>query len=163
MINVFVILREMVVTHCFPHDTGISSKVAVTPSTLRIRNGDTARIFCSVKHSAPKAVISWRKKGENETITAGALFTFTPNGALQIRNIRFEEQGQYECIAESTFTQEKHISTNAASIAVIGGMFYTKYLGWTGNNFLTFQCFQFLVFPKNSEGGVKVIISISSV
>lgn len=162
MISMFVILTEMVVDHCCHHDTGISSKVTVTPSTLRIRNGDTARLYCSVKHSAPKAVISWRKKGENETITEGVRFTLTPNGALQIRNIRFEEQGQYECIGENTFTAKKHISTNAASIEVIGGMFYTKYLGWTGNNFLTFQCFQFLNFPKNSEDSVKVIILISS-
>lgn len=117
---------EMVVTH----DTGMSSRVTVTPSTLiRIRHRDTARLFCSVKHSAPKAVISWRKRGENETITAGARFTLTPNGALQIRNIRFEEQGQYECIAENTFTAKKHTSTNAAMIEVIGGTFYNKYLG----------------------------------
>ena len=126
-------------THCFCCGTGISSKVAVTPSTLRIRNGDTARLSCSVKHSAPKAVFSWRKKGENETIAEGVQFTLTPDGALQIRNIRFEEQGHYECIAENTFTVKKHISTNAASIEVIGGMVYTQYLGWTENNFLTFQ------------------------
>jgi len=117
----FVISWEMVVTR-FHYGTGISSKVAVTPSTLRVRNGDTARLSCNVKHSAPKAVFSWRKKGENETITVGVRFTLIPDGALQIRNIRFEEQGQYECIAENTFTAKKHVSTNAASIEVIGGM-----------------------------------------
>ena len=155
---------EMVVTR-FHHNTGMSSRVTVTPSTLiRIRHRDTARLFCSVKHSAPKAVISWRKKGQNETITAGARFTLTPNGALQIRNIRFEEQGQYECIAENTFTAKKHTSTNAALIEVIGGtcMLYNKYFGWTGNIFLTYQCFQFLNFPKNSEVSVEIIILISS-
>ena len=139
---------ERVVTHYFHHGTGISSRVAVTPSTLiRIQHEDTARLFCSVKHSAPKAVISWRKRGENETITAGVRFTLTPNGALQIRNIRFEEQGQYECIAENTFTAEKHISTNAASIEVIGGMYYINFLGWTGNLF-TFHCFLILQFSQ---------------
>lgn len=139
-----------VVNHCFHHDTGISSKVTVTPSTLiRIRHRDTARLFCNVKHSAPKAVISWRKKGENETITEGVRFTLTPNGALQIRNIRFEEQGQYECIAENTFTAKKHTSTNAASIEVIGGMVYTEYLGWTGNNFFTCHCFLISQFSQN--------------
>ena len=141
----FVMLMERVITLCFHHDTGISSKVTVTPSTLiRIQHRDTARLFCSVKHSTPKAVISWRKKGENETITEGVRFTLTPNGALQIRNIRFEEQGQYECIAENTFTAKKHISTNAASIEVIGGMFYTEY------------------FFHISEGSARVTVLISS-
>lgn len=149
MIKMFIILKEVVVTCCFHHDTGISSKVAVTPSELIIRNGATSRLFCSIKHSEPKAVVSWRKKGENDTITTDNRFTLTPNGALQIRNIRFEEQGQYECIAENTFTAKKHISTNAASIKVIGGMFNSKYLGWAGNNFLT-SVFPISQFSKKS-------------
>ncbi|KAL9985599.1 hypothetical protein ACROYT_G008021 [Oculina patagonica] len=98
---------------------GISSKVAVVPSKLKVPYGDTSRFFCSLKHSAPKAVISWRKKGENDTIKAGDRFTLIPNGALQIRNIRFEEQGQYECIAENTFIARKHTSTVAGLFEVI--------------------------------------------
>lgn len=105
---------------------GISSKVSViSPTSKKIPLGDTSRFFCSIKHSAPKAVISWRKKGENGTITAGGHFTLIPNGALQIRNIRFEEQGEYECIAENAFTNKRHTSTNAGYFEVLPGMFYS--------------------------------------
>ena len=97
--------------------------MAVVPSKVKVPYGDTSRFFCSLKHSAPKAVISWRKKGENNTITTGDRFTLIPNGALQIRNIRFEEQGQYECIAENTFIAKKHASTVAGLFEVIPGMF----------------------------------------
>lgn len=105
-------------------DTGITSKVAVVPSKLKVTFGDTTRFFCSLKHSSPKAVFSWRKKGENDTIKSGDRFTLIPNGALQIRDIRFEEQGQYECIAENTFIARKHTSTVAGLFEVIPGMFY---------------------------------------
>lgn len=106
------------------HPTGISSKVSVTPSVLKAIQGDTSKLFCSVKHSTPKALISWKKQGStNVTITTGNHFTLTPDGALQIRNIRFEDQGKYECIAENTEAVRQHTSTNAATVQVLPGMF----------------------------------------
>lgn len=99
---------------------GISSKVSViSPYSRKVPLGDTSRFFCSVKHSAPKAVISWRKKGENGTISSGKHYTLIPNGALQIRNIRFEEGGDYECIAENLFTNKRHTSTDTGFIEVL--------------------------------------------
>ncbi|KAM7446448.1 putative aminophospholipid-translocase [Porites harrisoni] len=99
---------------------GISSKVSVTPSVLNAIQGDTSRLFCSVKHSTPKALIAWKKQGStNVTITTGNHFTLTPDGALQIRNIRFEDQGKYECIAVNNKTMRQHTSTNAATVQVL--------------------------------------------
>ena len=96
----------------------------IFPRTRKVPSGDTSRFFCSIKHSAPKAVISWRKKGENGTISSGGHYTLIPNGALQIRNIGFEEQGEYECIAENLFTNKRHTSTNTGYFEVLPGMFY---------------------------------------
>ena len=104
--------------------TGISSKVAVTPSSLKATFGDTSRFFCSIKHSSPKAIIAWRKQGSSVLITTGERFTLTPDGALQIRNIRFEEQGKYECVARNTITMRMHTSTTAGTLQVIPGMFW---------------------------------------
>lgn len=96
----------------------------ISPYSRKVPLGDTSRFFCSVKHSAPKAVISWRKKGENGTISSGKHYTLIPNGALQIRNIRFEEGGDYECIAENLFTNKRHTSTDTGFIEVLPGKFY---------------------------------------
>ena len=96
----------------------------ISPYSRKVPLGDTSRFFCSVKHSAPKAVISWRKKGENGTILSGKHYTLIPNGALQIRNIRFEEGGDYECIAENLFTNRRHTSSDTGFIQVLPGKFY---------------------------------------
>ena len=77
-----------------------------------------------MKHSTPKALIAWKKQGStNVTIATGNRFTLTPGGALQIRNIRFEDQGKYECIAVNTKTVRQHTSTNVATVQVLPGMF----------------------------------------
>lgn len=98
---------------------GLSSKVSVIPPLLKVTFGDTARLFCDVKHSNPKAIIVWRKRGSNASITTGEHFTLIPDGALQIRNIRFEDQGDYECTATNDITGKTHISTNAGSVKVM--------------------------------------------
>ena len=119
----FALVKTIIVTVYF-HPTGISSKVSVTPSVLNAIQGDTSRLFCSVKHSTPKALIAWKKQGStNVTITTGNHFTLTPDGALHIRNIRFEDQGKYECIAVNNKTMRQHTSTNAATVQVLPGMF----------------------------------------
>ena len=119
----FALAKTITVTVYF-QPTGISSKVSVTPSVLKAIQGDTLRLFCSVKHSTPKALIAWKKKGSNNvTITTGNHFTLTPDGALQIRNIRFKDQGNYECIAENSETMRQQTSTNAATVQVLPGMF----------------------------------------
>ena len=78
-----------------------------------------------MKHSTPKALIAWKKQGSTNVtiITTGNRFTLTSDGALQIRNIRFEDQGKYECIAVNTKTVRQHTSTNVATVQVLPGMF----------------------------------------
>lgn len=69
-------------------------------------------------------MITWKKQGStNVTITTGNHFTLTPDGALQIRNVRFEDQGKYECTAVNNKTMRQHTSTNAATVQVLPGMF----------------------------------------
>ena len=103
--------------------TDISSKVAVTPSTLRVSFGDTTRFYCAVKQSTPTAVVRWKKQGEIGFITAGGRFTLTAEGALQIADSSFEDQGQYECIAENAVTSATYKSANAGSLQVTAGAF----------------------------------------
>ena len=83
--------------------------------------GGIARFYCSVKHSVPKALIKWKKKGEPDDITTGGRFTLIPGGALQISNIKFADQGNYECIAENYVTSRSHTSTNTGTIEVLPG------------------------------------------
>lgn len=101
----------------------ISSKVAVTPSTSRVSFGDITRFYCAVKQSTPTAVVRWKKQGERGFITAGGRFTLTPEGALQIADSTFEDQGQYACIAENVVTSATYKSVNAGSLQVTAGMF----------------------------------------
>lgn len=104
--------------------TDISSKVAVIPSKLEVPSGDAARFFCTVKQSKPKAVIRWRKQGESGFITTGGRFTLTPDGALQIRDTTFEDQGDlYECTAKNPFTATTYKSVNAGSLEITDGKF----------------------------------------
>lgn len=103
------------------HFSGLSSRVSVTPPSLKVTDGDTTRFFCSVRHSNPKALIVWRKQGSNDSIVTGERFTLTPDGALQIRNIRFEETGDYECTAENKVTGKRHTSENVGYLQVIPG------------------------------------------
>lgn len=113
---------EKKISEAFFLFSGISSKVAVTPSSLTVTDGDTSRFFCGIKHSSPKALVGWRKQGSNITITTGERFTLTANGALQIRNTRFEDKGKYLCIAANEVTMKTHTSTNVGSLEVIPGM-----------------------------------------
>lgn len=101
----------------------ISSKVAVTPSTSRISFGDTSRFYCAVKQSTPTAVVRWKKQGERGFIKAVGRFTLTPGGALQIADSKFEDQGQYACIAENAVTSAAYKSANAGSLQVTAGTF----------------------------------------
>ena len=101
----------------------ISSKVAVTPSTSRVSFGDITRFYCAVKQSTPTAVVRWKKQGERGFIAAGGRFTLTPEGALQIADSNFEDQGQYACIAENAVTSATYKSVNAGSLQVTAGMF----------------------------------------
>lgn len=113
---------EKKISEAFFLFSGISSKVAVSPSSLTVTDGDTSRFFCGIKHSSPKALVGWRKQGSNITITTGERFTLTANGALQIRNTRFEDKGKYLCIAANEVTMKTHTSTNVGSLEVIPGM-----------------------------------------
>jgi len=97
--------------------------VAVTPSTLRVSLGDTSRFYCAVKQSTPSADVRWKKQGERGFITEGGRFTLTPEGALQIADSKFEDQGQYACIAENAVTFATYKSSNAGSLQVIAGTF----------------------------------------
>lgn len=98
---------------------GISSKIDVVPKTLSVMFGDTARLFCNVKHSNPKAKVGWRKQGSNASITTGDRFTLIPDGALQINTIRFEEQGKYECFATNEIARKTHTSTTVGNVKVL--------------------------------------------
>ena len=102
--------------------SGISSKVDVVPKTSSVTFGDTARLFCNVKHSNPKAKVGWRKQGSNVSITTGDRFTLIPNGALQINNLRFEEQGKYECFATNEIARKTRTSRTVGSVKVLPGM-----------------------------------------
>ena len=104
--------------------SGISSKVDVVPKTSSVTFGDTARLFCNVKHSNPKAKVGWRKQGSNVSITTGDRFTLIPNGALQINNLRFEEQGKYECFATNEIARKTHTSTTVGNVKVLPGMIH---------------------------------------
>ncbi|XP_022797152.1 hemicentin-1-like isoform X1 [Stylophora pistillata] len=97
----------------------ISSKVAVTPSKLQVSFGDTSRFYCNVNDSTPKAVVRWRKLGENNFIESRGRFTTTSDGALQIAESSFNDQGDYECTAENTVTKTSYTSTITASLKVI--------------------------------------------
>ena len=101
----------------------ISSKVAVTPSTLRVLFGDTTRFYCAVKQSTPTAFVRWKKQGERDYVTAGGRFTLTPEGALQIADSNFEDQGQYGCVAENAVTSATYKSVNAGSLQITAGTF----------------------------------------
>ena len=101
----------------------ISSKVAVTPSTLQVPFGDTSRFYCAVKQSTPKAVVRWKKQGERGFIKADERFTLTPEGALQIADSKFEDQGQYACIAENALTSAAYKSVNSGSLQIAVGTF----------------------------------------
>lgn len=49
----------------------------------------------------------------------------TPEGALQIADSNFEDQGQYACIAENALTSATYKSVNAGSLQVTAGtLFY---------------------------------------
>lgn len=97
--------------------------MAVTPSTLQVPFGDTSRFYCTVKQSTPKATFRWRKQGESGFITTGGRFTLTPEGALQIRDSTFEDQGQYECTAENAVTATTYTSATAGSLQITTGTF----------------------------------------
>ena len=47
----------------------------------------------------------------------------TPEGALQIADSNFEDQGQYACMAENAVTSATYKSVNAGSLQVTAGMF----------------------------------------
>ncbi|KAL9972279.1 hypothetical protein ACROYT_G018562 [Oculina patagonica] len=96
----------------------ISSEVTVIPSTLVVPYGDTSRFYCTVEQSTPNAVVRWRKQGKSAFITIGGRFTLTPDGALQIRESTFEDQGQYECTAENVITATTYTSSNAGSLQI---------------------------------------------
>lgn len=74
--------------------------------------------------STPKAVVRWRKLGENHFIESKGRFTITFDGTLQIAESRFDDQGDYECTAENTVTETSHTSTLTASLEVITGRTY---------------------------------------
>ena len=95
--------------------------MVVTPFTLKVTIGDTSRFYCTVNASTPKAIVRWRKRGGSDFIKSGGRFTLTPDGALQIGDSRFKDQGNYECTAENTVTTTTYTSTNAASLQVITG------------------------------------------
>ena len=97
--------------------------MAVVPSALVVPFGDTSRFYCTVKQSTPKAVIRWRKQGESGFITMGGRFTLTPDGALQIRESTFEDQGQYDCTAENVVTATTYTSANEGSLQITDGKF----------------------------------------
>ena len=98
--------------------------MTVTPSKLKVLFGDTSRFYCYVNDSTPKAVVRWRKLGENHFIESKGRFTITFDGALQIADSRFDDQGDYECTAENTVTETSHMSTLTASLEVITGGTY---------------------------------------
>lgn len=104
--------------------TDISSKVAVTPSTLQVPFGDTSRLYCAVKQSTPRAVVRWKKQGQRGFITTGGRFTLTPEGVLQIADSKFEDQGQYACTAENPVTSATYKSVNSGSLQITVGMFF---------------------------------------
>ena len=60
--------------------------MTVTPSKLKVLFGDTSRFYCYVNDSTPKAVVRWRKLGENHFIESKGRFTITfdePNRSLR--------------------------------------------------------------------------------
>ena len=97
--------------------------MAVTPSTLQVSFGDTSRFYCAVKQSTPTAYVRWKKQGERGFIAEGGRFTLTPDGALQIADSKFEDQGQYACMAENAITFATYKSSNAGSLQVTAGTF----------------------------------------
>lgn len=47
----------------------------------------------------------------------------TPDGALQIRESTFEDQGQYDCTAENVVTATTYTSANEGSLQITDGKF----------------------------------------
>ncbi|GIY47735.1 ig-like domain-containing protein [Caerostris extrusa] len=91
-------------------------RVAITPPELRLEVGKTATLNCSVFGSPPGNVV-WRK--DMLTLLPSPRVIFPNPYLLQVRQIRRQDAGMYQC-----FVHREFYSSQASARIIIGGMFF---------------------------------------
>lgn len=79
------------------------------PKTVTAYEGGAAILPCAVPYSAPKASISWKKKGERKLgLLATKLLT---SGSIYVEQLRVEDSGRYRCLADNDVAEMKRKSS----------------------------------------------------
>ena len=90
----------------------MSSRISVKPSVLQVIDGDTARIYCHIRHSLPEPRIKWKFK--DAVIQPSSKYTILGSlRVLQIHNVKDADKGNYKCVGRNPVNGKEHESTHA--------------------------------------------------